>query len=244
MIRIENLNKSFKKSNINALKNISFNVERGESVALLGENGAGKTTLIRIISTILRPDSGTCLINDFCSVSEPLKVRRNIGILQGGETGLYDRLTAYENIEYFGQLHGIGRETIRKRIKQFAEILEMDDFLNRRCGTFSKGMKQKTAIARSLIHNPEIIILDEPTSGLDISASKKVQDFIHFIKGKGKSILFSSHDIQEIIKISDRIIIMHKGTIIDSGKRKDLENRYSKDIESIFHSLTGRKNEY
>ena len=239
MIQIENISKSFKKSNIKALSNVSFNVEKGESVALLGENGAGKTTLIRIISTILKQDSGKCTINSFCSLREPDMVRKSIGILQGGESGLYDRLTAWENIEYFGLLHQIEKETIHKRIKLFTEILEMEDFLHRRSGTFSKGMKQKTAIARSLIHDPEIVILDEPTSGLDMTASKKVQDFILYMKKNGKSILFSSHNMPEILKLSDRLVIMHKGEIIDSGTRKEIETRYKMDMENAFHFLTG-----
>ena len=239
MIKIDNIYKSFKKSDIKALSNISFSVKRGESTALLGENGAGKTTLIRIISTILKPDSGSCRINNFCTAKNPEKVRKSIGILQGAESGLYDRLTAYENIEYFGHLHGIEKKTIKNRINQFSEILEMDDFLLRRCGTFSKGMKQKTAIARALIHDPEVIILDEPTSGLDLSAAKKVQDFILFMKENGKSILFSSHNMQEILKTADTLIIIHKGQIRDHGKQDELELKYSMDIENIFHYLTG-----
>lgn len=239
MIKIDNLYKSFKKSDIKALSDISLNVKRGESAALLGENGAGKTTLIRIISTILKPDEGSCRINSFCTVKEPEKVRKSIGILQGSESGLYDRLTAYENIEYFGNLHGIEKREIKKRINQFTEILEMDDFLHRRCGTFSKGMKQKTAIARALIHDPEVIVLDEPTSGLDLSAAKKVQDFILFMKQNGKSILFSSHNMEEILKAADRLIIMHKGIIKAHGNREELELKYSMSIENIFHHLTG-----
>ncbi len=115
LIEVSSLSKSFKKSHIKALSNISFSVKKGEASALLGENGAGKTTLIRIISTILKPDSGTCRIKNFCSVNNPEQVRKNIGLLQGGEAGLYDRLTAYENIEYFGLLHKIDRETIKKK---------------------------------------------------------------------------------------------------------------------------------
>ena len=239
MIEADRLSKSFKKSRIKALSNISFTVKKGEAAALLGENGAGKTTLIRIISTILRPDSGTCRINNFCSVNNPEQVRKNIGLLQGGEAGLYDRLTAYENIEYFGLLHKIKKETIKKRISMFSDILEMEDFLHRKSGTFSKGMKQKTALARALIHDPEVIILDEPTSGLDLGASKKVQDFILFMKKNGKSILFSSHSMQEILKTADKLIIMHKGKIEDSGSRVELEKKYSSDIEKIFYTLTG-----
>ncbi len=121
----------------------------------------------------------------------------------------------------------------------FSEILDMEDFLNRKSGVFSKGMKQKTAVARSLIHDPEVIILDEPTSGLDLGASKKVQDFILFMKNSGKSILFSSHSMQEILKTADNLIIMHKGIIKDSGSREVLEAKYRTDIENIFYSLTG-----
>ena len=144
-------------------------------------------------------------------------------------------------MEYFGNLHGIDRHIIKKRIEEFTEILEMEDFLDRRCSTFSKGMKQKTAVARSLIHDPEVVILDEPTSGLDLGAAKKVQDFILFMKGCGKSILFSSHNMQEIIKTADNLIIMHKGIIKDTGNKDELESKYSMNVEELFHHLTGGK---
>ncbi len=243
MIRIENLTKHYRGAEVPAVDNISLHIRKGEAAALLGENGAGKTTAIRILSTLLKPDSGDCLINSFSILKDPENVRKNTGILLGGETGLYARLTAGENIEYFGRLHGIDIKTIKERTAMFSRILDMDKFLDRRCATFSKGMKQKTAIARSLIHDPPVIILDEPTSGLDLSVSRKVREFILFLKNSGKSVLFSSHNMGEVLKTADRIIIMHSGKIIDSGKPSELEKKYSMEMEDIFHFLTGGRNE-
>jgi sodium transport system ATP-binding protein len=239
LIKIDKLTKKYKSSEQKAVDSISFNVAEGESVALLGENGAGKTTAIRMISTILKPDSGNCRVNSFSIFDEPENVRKNIGILLGGETGLYARLTARENIEYFGYLHGLNPERIKERICHFSNILNMNHFLERKCQTFSKGMKQKTAIVRSLIHDPPVIILDEPTSGLDITSARTVQNLVLKLKKENKSILFSSHNMREVIRIADRIIIMHKGRIIDSGTPADLESQYEMDIEEIFHNLTG-----
>lgn len=238
MIKIENISKKYKGSDQKSVDGLSLQVAEGESVALLGENGAGKTTTIRILSTALKTDSGNCTVNGFSILDKPECVRKNIGVLLGGETGLYGRLTARENIEYFGNLHGIDKKLTRERILRFTEILDMTHYLDRKCMTFSKGMKQKTAVVRSLIHNPPVIILDEPTSGLDISSARIVQDLIMQLKEENKSILFSSHNMREVLRIADRIVIIHKGVVIDSGTPKDLESQYGLDIEDIFHKLT------
>jgi len=195
MIELKGLTKQFKE--IKAVDSLSFNVKKGEILGLLGENGAGKTTTLRLLATMLKPTSGTAIIDGYDLVKDSNLVRSKIGILFGGETGLYDRLTAYENIAYFGELNGMNKTEIKNRVDKLAKLLDMEEYINRRVGKFSKGMKQKVAIARSIVHNPEIMFLDEPTSGLDVSAVKVVHDFIIELKKEGKTIVFSSHSMKK-----------------------------------------------
>jgi sodium transport system ATP-binding protein len=239
LLSLTSLSKKFPGQIKPAVENITFKVKQGEAAVLLGENGAGKTTLLRIISTMLKPDSGTCNIMGYDSQKESGKVRENIGMLLGGETGLYDRLTARENIEYFADLHGIPRSMQKKNIAELAFLLGMEDYLDKRCGTFSRGMKQKTSFARSLIHNPPVILLDEPTTGLDVSSSKTVRDFIRSCRDDGRTILFSSHNIDEVKKLADRIIIIHSGIIQENSTLEELIRKFGKDLESAFLKITG-----
>jgi len=219
-------------------------VEKGEIFGLLGENGAGKTTTLRMLATMLKPTEGTALMAGFDVVSEPEKVRSKIGILFGGETGLYDRLTCEENIAYFGQLNDMGRDEIDKRIKIMAKAFGMEEYIKRRAGKLSKGMKQKVAFARAIIHDPDIMLFDEPTSGLDVSAIKDVHDFIRTCKTDGKTIVFSSHTMSEVEKLCDRIAIINKGVLVEKGKVEDLKNKYGSDnLEDIFLRLVGEGNE-
>jgi sodium transport system ATP-binding protein len=241
LIKVEGLSKDFKK--IKAVDSISFEVSEGEIVGLLGENGAGKTTTLRMISTMLKATSGTALINGFDINKESSKVRGEIGILFGGEVGLYDRLTAKENIKYFAELNGMSNEEAEKSIKYLTGKLKMEEYINRRVGKFSRGMKQKVAIARSIVHEPSVILLDEPTAGLDVSASKLIHDFIKDCKRDNKAIVFSSHSMSEVEKLCDRIVIIHKGKIIEQGTIEELKAKYSKDsMEDIFMGLVGDSN--
>ncbi|MDF2884023.1 MAG: transporter related protein [Clostridiaceae bacterium] len=242
MIEIKNLSKQFKK--VNAVDNISFTVNEGEIVGLLGENGAGKTTTLRILATMLKPTGGTAVINGFDIIKEPSKVRGNIGILFGGEVGLYDRLTAKENIKYFAELNGMSKEKTEKSIEYLSNMLEMNEYLNRRVGKFSRGMKQKVAIARSIVHEPGVMLFDEPTAGLDVTASRIVQDFILKCKEEKKAIIFSSHSMSEVEKLCDRIVIIHKGRIVETGTVPDFKTKYnSSDMEDIFMKLVGDNSE-
>ncbi len=242
MINIENLTKKF--GNTVAVDDISFAIQKGEIFGLLGENGAGKTTTLRILATMLKPTSGTVKIFGLDIKKEPEKVRSCIGILFGGESGLYDRLTASENIAYFGELNDIDRNTVNERIKYFSQVFGMQDYINRRAYKLSKGMKQKVAFARSIIHDPDVMLFDEPTSGLDVSAVREVHDFIRDCKGKGKTILLSSHSMSEVEKLCGRIGIIHKGRLIDTGTIWDLKARHqNSDLEEIFVRLVGAKNE-
>ncbi len=241
MLEVKNITKRFSGQERPAVEDVSFTVRPGEIAALLGENGAGKTTTLRIISTILRPENGTCSVMGHDVVKEPAKARSQIGMLLGGETGLYDRLTARENIGYFADLHGIPRERQKKDIATLAALLGMKEYLDKRCGTFSRGMKQKTAFARALIHNPRIILLDEPTTGLDVSASITVRNFILGCRKEGRAILFSSHNIEEVRKLADRIIIIHNGKITENAAPDDICARYGNDLEKAFLDITGLK---
>ncbi len=238
MVKVTNLSKSFK--NVNAVSNVNFTVEAGEIVGLLGENGAGKTTTLRMLATMLKPTSGTVEINGYDILNDGDKVRSQIGILFGGEVGLYDRLTARENIRYFAMLNGISKEEADKNISELCKLLDMDEYIDRRVGKFSRGMKQKVAIARSIIHNPKVMLFDEPTMGLDVTASRIVQNFIFKCKEENKAIIFSSHSMQEVEKLCDRVIIINKGKIIENIRIQELKEKYkNNDLEEVFVSLIG-----
>ncbi|WP_251861734.1 ATP-binding cassette domain-containing protein [Clostridium sp. Marseille-Q2269] len=239
MIEVKNLTKRFKKG-VTAVDNISFKANDGEILGLLGENGAGKTTTLRMLATMLKITEGKAVVNGHDVSKEADQVRGEIGILFGGEVGLYDRLTARENIRYFAELNGMSNEETHNSIQAIAESLEMTEYLDRRVGKFSRGMKQKVAIARSIVHNPSVVLFDEPTIGLDVTSAKIVQDFILKCKKDGRTIIFSSHTIPEVEKLCDRIVIIHKGKIVEDGKLNDLKEKYNNNIEEIFIKLIGK----
>lgn len=242
MIEVNSLSKHFK--DVVAVDNISFKVEEGKVFGLLGENGAGKTTTLRMLATMLKPTTGTANIGGYDLIQEPADVRGEIGILFGGETGLYDRLSARENIEYFGLLNGMTKEDINIQIEKLSHSLEMEDYIERRVGKFSKGMKQKVALARSIVHNPSIMFFDEPTSGLDVTAVRIVHKFIKELKSEGKTIIFSSHSMNEVEKLCDEVGIIHKGKMIEVSTLEGLKEKFKEEnLEEIFISLVGEKNE-
>lgn len=243
MIEVINLKKEFKK--VKAVNDISFKVCEGEIVGLLGENGAGKTTTLRMLATMLRPTGGNAKINGFDIMLESDKVRGQIGILFGGEVGLYDRLTARENIKYFAELNGMSKEDTNKSIENLTKALGMQEYIDRRVGKFSRGMKQKVAIARSIVHEPKVMLFDEPTAGLDVTSAKIVQDFIIRCKEENRAIIFSSHSMAEVEKLCDRIVIINKGVIVEEGTVHQLKEKYkNNDMEEIFMNLVGgEKNE-
>ena len=196
-----------------SVKDISFTCEKGQVLGLLGPNGAGKTTTLRMLSTALQPDSGSVEINGIDVIKTPVVARQKIGFLSGA-TGLYGRLSGRENIEYFGRLHGLSEQVIAERVDELATLLDMQSFLDRRSENYSSGMKQKTAIARAVIHRPELVILDEPTTGLDIMATQTVLDFIRRLKETGVPVIFSTHHLDEVSELCDRV------TVIDKGQNK------------------------
>ncbi|MBU5591991.1 ATP-binding cassette domain-containing protein [Clostridium sp. MSJ-4] len=238
MVEVIELTKEFKA--VKAVDKVSFDVKPGEIVGLLGENGAGKTTTLRMLATMLKPTSGTAKINGCDIIHESSMVRGEIGILFGGEVGLYDRLTARENIKYFAQLNGMEKEKCEEQINKLVKIFGMEEYVDRRVGKFSRGMKQKVAIARSIVHDPKVMLFDEPTAGLDISASKIIQDFILQCKKENKAIIFSSHMMNEVEKLCDRVVIINKGKVVEQGTVQGLKEKYNNhDIESIFSELIG-----
>lgn len=239
MIHIHEVTKKFqdKKKSVTALKHVSFTVKEGQVVGLLGENGAGKTTLLRSIATLLTPTDGSIEVAGFDTVRKPDEIKKRIGVLFGGETGLYDRFTARENLVYFASLYGLSKHETKIRIDDLALKFGMRDYLDRKVGGFSKGMRQKVAIARTLIHNPEIILFDEPTTGLDITSSNVFRQLVHQLKRDGKTILFSSHIMEEVAMLCDSVAMIHKGELVC---HEDLEMLYtlegSRDLNYIFMS--------
>ncbi|GAB2697653.1 ATP-binding cassette domain-containing protein [Paenibacillus thermoaerophilus] len=239
MIRVERVSKTFrtKKETIQANKSISFHVRKGEVVGLLGENGAGKTTLLRMIATLLEPTEGSIRVAGYDTQMQGMEVKRRIGVLFGGETGLYERLTARENLEYFASLYGMSKHETKARIESLAVKFGMKDYLDRRVGGFSKGMKQKVAIARTVIHDPEVILFDEPTTGLDITSANIFRQLIHQLRTEGKTIIFSSHIMEEVSLLCQSVIMIHRGEVIYNGSLAELyEEEGSEDLNYIMMS--------
>jgi sodium transport system ATP-binding protein len=242
MLVLRNLTKKF--GEVTAVSSVSFEVSRGEIFGLLGQNGAGKTTTLRMLATMLKPTSGTAEVAGYDIINASTKVRSNIGILFGGESGLYDRLSAAENIAYFGELNDMDGRALRNRIDELAQAFGMQEYIKRRAGKLSKGMKQKVAFARAIVHNPQVMLFDEPTSGLDVAAVRDVHDFILQCKSEGKTILFSSHTMSEVEKLCDRVGVIHRGSLLDIGRIDELKAKYNcSSLEDIFIGLVGGRNE-
>ncbi len=237
MIKAENLHKSF--NSVKALDGIGFTARDGEVTGLIGPNGAGKTTALRIIYTVLRPDSGTATVDGFDTISDRLEVQRRIGVLPDTR-GLYPRLTAREHIRYYGRLHSMNGRVLEERIDRLVETLGMADFADRRARGFSKGQVRKVALARAMVHEPQNLLLDEPTNGLDIASSRAVHKLIHDLRDSGRCVLFCSHIMAEVAEISDRLVVISEGRVAAEGTLAELLERTGKDdLEEMFLSLTG-----
>lgn len=238
MLELKNVSKKFKDTL--AVDNISFTVSPGEIVGLLGENGAGKTTTLRMISTMLKITNGQVLVNSINAKEEPEKVRREVGILFGGDVGLYERLSGRENIKYFADLYKMSKSDATKKINELVQNFDMMDYIDKPVGKYSRGMKQKISIARSIIHTPSVMLFDEPTTGLDVSASRVVQDFILRCKEENKTILFSSHSMKEVEKLCDRVVVINKGKLLENCSISELKLKYNNDdLEEVFLKLIG-----
>jgi sodium transport system ATP-binding protein len=237
MIEAESLCKVFqdkKRGTVRAVNGVSFVCKPGQIYGLLGANGAGKTTTLRMLSTILEPTDGTARVAGFDIMKDAQKVRANIGFLSTA-TALYGRLSSYEMVQYFGRLNGLEDNVIDQRINALFARLEMNEFRDRRCDKLSTGMKQKTSIARTLIHNPQVMIFDEPTVGLDVMAARTIVQFIRECRDQGKTVIFSTHVMSEVEKLCDHIGIIHGGRLLAEGTLADLRQRSGlNDLEDIF----------
>ena len=242
MIEARGLSKVFnnkKRGEVRAVDSVGFRCEPGQIYGLLGANGAGKTTTLRMLATILAPTSGAATVAGFDVVREPAKVRAHIGFLSTA-TALYDRLTASETVEYFGQLFGLDSTAITRRSAEIFKTLDMEKFRDRRCGKLSTGMKQKVSIARTIIHDPPVMIFDEPTNGLDVMAARSITDFIRQCRNQGKTVIFSTHVMTEVEKLCDRIGIIHGGKVRAEGTLDELRSRYTtSSLEDIFVQISG-----
>jgi sodium transport system ATP-binding protein len=237
MIAAENLGKEFRDKHrgvIRAVANLTFQCAPGRVYGLLGANGAGKTTALRMLATILAPTSGTARVAGFDICREPEKARQNLGFLSTA-TALYGRLTALEMVEYFGRLHGLDQSSARRRTLALFERLAINDFRDRRCEALSTGIKQRVSIARTLVHDPPVMIFDEPTAGLDVISARTIVAFIRECKASGKTVVFSTHVMSEAEKLCDTIGIIHDGRLLAEGSLQDLRDRFCvTDLEEIF----------
>lgn len=224
-----------------ALESLSFHASEGEVFGLLGANGAGKTTALRILATLLKPTAGTARINGFDCDTQPDLVRHQIGYISAS-TAVYDRMTAWEMGEYFGKLHGMPAELLRERMEQIFTRLGMNEMRQVLGGKMSTGMKQKTSIARALIHDPPVLIFDEATNGLDVLVARSLIDTVAELRDQGKCIIFSSHIMREVERLCARIAIIHRGKILAEAELAELKGKHGQDdLEEIFLDLVGRE---
>lgn len=224
MIEVHEISKTFQSTRgnpVEAVRSATFDVVAGEVFGLLGPNGAGKTTLLRMLGTLIAPTSGHCVVNGQDTRNSTDSIRQDIGFLSGN-TKLYGRLTAREVLRYFGQLHGMTEDAIAARSETIAAMLDMHEFMDRRCDALSTGQTQKVNIARVILHNPKVLILDEPTLGLDIMTSQSIVQFIHQAKAEGHAIIFSTHYMTEAEQLCDRIGLIYKGEIMALGTQAEL----------------------
>ena len=241
MIEVQDLHKSFKTKTglVKAVQGVSFTARDGEITGLLGPNGAGKTTTLRMLYTLMHPDSGNVKVDGFDSIKEAEDVRRRLGVLPDAR-GVYKRLTARENIQYFGELHGMSSQEIASRTLALSNALGMDDVLDRQSEGFSQGQRTKTAIARALIHDPKNVILDEPTNGLDVMTTRGLREFLKQLKAEGRCVIFSSHIMQEVAALCDRIVIISKGRVMAQGSADELREQFGEqNLEDAFVKAIG-----
>src|ERR1700744_4089932 len=237
MIEVQKLSKHFwvkKRGEIRAVDGVTFTCKPGQIYGLLGANGAGKTTTLRMLATILEPSDGNAIVAGHDVLASPQQVLSNVGFLSAA-TALYPRLTSQEMVEYFGRLNGLNEPTLKKRLDDIFNRLDMNSFRDRRCDKLSTGMKQKTSIARTLIHDPAVMIFDEPTLGLDIMTARTITAFIRECRDLGKTVIFSTHIMSEVEKLCDVIGIIHGGKLLAEGSLDELRVKYGeRDLEEIF----------
>ncbi len=237
MIEVRDLRKAFGK--VQAVDGIGFTARDGAITGLLGPNGAGKTTTLRMLYTLMRPDAGSITVDGIDAFADTQAARAHLGVLPDAR-GLYKRLTARENIAYFARLHGLSGATLRARVEQMVTLLEMQDIAARRTEGFSQGQRVKVALARALVHDPHNIILDEPGNGLDVMATRALREFLRRLRDEGRCVLFSSHIMQEVAALCDRIIVIARGRVVAEGSPEELRARTgAASLEDAFVSLIG-----
>jgi sodium transport system ATP-binding protein len=234
---VERLQKTLGKNKV--LRGISFSAQPGEIFGLLGPNGAGKTTTLRIICTLLSPDSGKVEVLGFDTRTAPQEVRKRVGVVTA-DIGVYPRLSARENIAYFAQLSGVPDADLKRRVDAVIERLDVGSFADQRAESLSSGQKQKLAIARAIVHDPQVLMFDEPTSNLDVLASRHVREFMVESKGRGKCVIFSTHVMHDAERLCDRITILHEGQVVASGSTAEVRGA-RRDLEDAFLELVGVK---
>ncbi len=244
MIVAEHLRKTFPgkgkdKSPVIAVDDVGFTAHDGQITGLLGPNGAGKTTTMRMLYTLMTPETGRVIVDGVDVATDPNRVRRSLGVLPDAR-GVYKRLTARENIAYFGELHGMSSSAIAQRTAKLAAALQMEDFLDRSTEGFSQGQRTKTAIARALIHDPRNVILDEPTNGLDVMTTRGLRAFLKDLRAEGRCVIFSSHIMQEVAALCDRIVVIAHGKVVAEGSTDELREQAGQaNLEDAFVTLIG-----
>lgn len=241
MINVNDLHKSFtaKTGTVHAVQGVSFTAHDGEITGLLGPNGAGKTTTLRMLYTLMNPESGSITVDGFSTVTQSFDVRTRLGVLPDAR-GVYKRLTARENIAYFGRLHNMSEQAIASGTERLAKALGMEDFLDRQCEGFSQGQRTKTAIARALIHDPKNVILDEPTNGLDVMTTRGLREFLLQLKAEGRCVIFSSHIMQEVAALCDRIVVIANGSVKANGTPDEIRAQTGEsNLEEAFVKVIG-----
>jgi len=237
VIEASNLSKRF--GAVEAVRDVSFTARDGEITGILGANGAGKSTTLRMVYGVLTPDSGRASIDGIDIRGETSRARARVGVLPHA-AGLYGNLSARENIHYFGSLQGVGSEALAKRTGELARILGLEDFLDRRAKGFSQGQRIKVALARALVHDPGNIVLDEPTNGLDVMAIRNLRDMLLALKREGRCVLFSSHVMQEVAALCDRVVIIGHGRVLaDATVQSIREQSGTGSLEEAFLRVLG-----
>ncbi|MBZ4372143.1 ATP-binding cassette domain-containing protein [Corallococcus sp. AS-1-6] len=237
MIEARNLHKRF--GSVTAVHDVTFTAEDGVITGLLGPNGAGKTTTLRMLYTLVRPDGGTATVDGVDVAKQPEVARRALGVLPDAR-GLYPRLTAREHARYFGELHGLSGAALDARVEELVELLDMKDIADRRTEGFSQGERVKVALARALVHGPRNVLLDEPTNGLDVMATRSVRTLLRKLKAQGCCVVFSSHVMQEVAALCDRIVVVARGRVVADGTADALRASTGKDsLEEAFVSVIG-----
>jgi sodium transport system ATP-binding protein len=241
MIEIQGLRKCF--GAVEAVRDVSFSAADGTVVGLLGPNGAGKTTTLRMLSGLLRPDAGTIRVDSADVVADPIGAQAHMGLLPDSR-GLYPRLTPIEHIEYFGRLHGLEGAVLTERTKSLVARLGLGDIANRRVAGFSQGERTKVALARALVHQPRNVILDEPTNGLDVMSTRAMRELIRGLRRDGCCVLFSSHIMQEVSALCDRIVVIAQGSVVGDGTPDELRKLTGhENLEDAFVALSGLETE-